>query len=51
MVQPIPPGYHTVTPYLVVPNALAFLAFLENAFDAVEQSRVLRPDGLSLIHI
>ena len=45
MVQPIPPGYHTVTPYLVVPNALAFLAFLENAFNALEQSRVLRPDG------
>ncbi|NTW86065.1 MAG: VOC family protein [Holophagaceae bacterium] len=45
MVQPVPSGYHTVTPYLVVPNALAFVGFLEKAFDAVEQSRTLRPDG------
>ncbi len=45
MVQPVPAGYHTVTPYLVVPNALAFVAFVEKAFAAVEQSRVLRPDG------
>ena len=45
MVAPVPPGYHTVTPYLVVPNGLAFLAFIEKAFGAVEKSRTLRPDG------
>ncbi|MCE1203448.1 MAG: VOC family protein [Holophagaceae bacterium] len=45
MVAPIPAGYHTVTPYLVVPNGLAFLAFIEKAFGAVEKSRTLRPDG------
>jgi len=45
MVQPVPAGYHTVTPYLVVPNALAFVAFVEKAFGAVERSRVLRLDG------
>ena len=45
MVAPIPAGFHTVTPYLVVPNGLAFLAFVEKAFGAVEKSRTLRPDG------
>ena len=45
MVQPVPAGYHTVTPYLVVPNALAVVAFVEKAFAAVEKSRTLRPDG------
>ena len=45
MVQPVPAGYHTVTPYLVVPNALAFVAFVEKAFGTVERSRVLRLDG------
>ncbi len=44
-VSPVPEGYHTVTPYLVVPNGLAFLAFVEKAFGAVEKSRTLRPDG------
>ena len=45
MVEPVPPGYHTLTPYLVVPNGLAFLAFIEKAFGAVEKRRALRPDG------
>lgn len=45
MIEAVPKGYHTVTPYLVVPNGLAFLAFVEKAFGAVEKSRTLRPDG------
>jgi len=45
MVEPVPAGDHTVTPYLVVPNGLGFLAFIEKAFGAVEKSRTLRPDG------
>src|SRR4051812_12992162 len=28
--------YHTVTPYLLVPDADAELTFLKNAFDAIE---------------
>ena len=45
VVSAVPEGYHRVTPYLVVPNGLAFLAFIEKAFGAVEKSRTLRPDG------
>ncbi|HKR33113.1 MAG TPA: VOC family protein [Terriglobales bacterium] len=32
--SPIPPGYHTVTPYLTVANARAEIEFLKRAFGA-----------------
>jgi PhnB protein len=35
-VQPIPDGYQTVTPYITVKDARAFLDFLKNAFQAEE---------------
>lgn len=44
-VKPIPEGYHTVTPYLVVKNAARLIDFLKQAFDAEEISRMAMPDG------
>lgn len=44
-VKPIPEGYHTVTPYLVVEGANRLLAFLEAAFGAKVLHRTDRPDG------
>jgi uncharacterized glyoxalase superfamily protein PhnB len=45
-VKPIPEGYHSVTPYLVVPGAAKLLDFLKQAFDAQELYRPMqRPDG------
>ena len=41
--------YHTVTPYLVVPNVSRLIDFLSAAFGAVERLRVPRPDG-SVMH-
>jgi PhnB protein len=38
-------GYHTVTPYLKLPNCGRLLEFLKNAFGAVEKDRLLKPDG------
>jgi len=35
-VKPIPEGFHTVTPYLVVKGAAALIEFLKQAFDAQE---------------
>lgn len=49
-VQPIPPGFHTVTPHLTVDDGDAMVEFLKRAFDGRElfpASR--RPDG-SLAH-
>jgi uncharacterized glyoxalase superfamily protein PhnB len=45
-VKPIPAGYHTVTPYLVVRDADRTIRFLEKAFDAeVVFEPLRRPDG------
>lgn len=44
-VKPVPDGYHTLTPYLTVQDAGALLAFLTQAFDAVETLRMSGPDG------
>jgi PhnB protein len=44
-VKPIPEGYHTVTPYLVVRGVAGLIEFLKQAFDAVEIHRLTRPDG------
>ena len=39
MVEPIPAGYHSVTPYLMVRNAAKALAFYRDAFGADEVMR------------
>ena len=48
-VKPIPDGYHTVTPYLIVRDAAGLIAFVQQAFDAQEEVRMDRPDG-SVMH-
>lgn len=44
-VEPVPDGYHTVTPYLIVQGADELLDFLKQAFGATETFRMPRPDG------
>lgn len=44
-VTPIPEGYHTVTPYLVIQGVPKLIDFLKQAFDAQEIMRMPRPDG------
>jgi len=44
-VQPIPEGFHTVTPYLYMNDAARFIDFAKAAFGAVEQGRMPAPDG------
>ena len=46
-VNPIPEGYHTVTPYLVVEDVDRLLDFLRDAFDATEKERIPSQDGLT----
>ena len=45
-VKPIPEGFHTVTPYLVVKGVAKILDFVKHAFDAKEIERHARPDGV-----
>ena len=44
-VKPIPDGYHTVTPYLIVREAARALVFYAKAFGAKELFRLPGPDG------
>jgi uncharacterized glyoxalase superfamily protein PhnB len=44
-VRPIPEGYHTVTPDLIVPDVSRAIDFYVRAFDAQEIYRMDGPDG------
>ena len=44
-VQPVPAGYHTVTPYLTVSDGAGALAFYTRAFGARELMRMPAPGG------
>ena len=44
-VKPIPDGYHTVTPYLIVQRAAAAIDFYKKVFDAKELMRMPGPGG------
>lgn len=44
-VKPIPEGYHSVTPYLIIKGAAAALEFYKKAFGAVELMRLEAPGG------
>src|SRR2546428_9358949 len=43
--KPIPEGYHTATPYLIVKGAVKALEFYKRAFGAREPTRFTTPDG------
>lgn len=45
-VQPIPDGYHTVTPYLIVKGAAEAIEFYKKAFDATEIMRLDMGEGM-----
>jgi uncharacterized glyoxalase superfamily protein PhnB len=47
--HPIPPGYHTLTPHLIVEGAGKYIDFLKKAFGATEIRRAEGPGG-KLMH-
>jgi PhnB protein len=44
-VKPIPEGYHTATPYLIIKDAARAIEFYKKAFGATELMRMAQPDG------
>jgi PhnB protein len=44
-VKPIPEGYHTATPYLIIKGAADAIEFYKKAFGATELFRFPAPDG------
>jgi len=49
-VRPIPEGFHTLTPYLLVNGAAGVIDFLKAGFGAVEKFRVNRPGSEQIMH-
>lgn len=49
-VRPIPEGYHTLTPALIVNNAAAAIEFYKRGFGAEELGRMSAPDGQKVFH-
>lgn len=48
--NPIPEGFHTITPHLVVRGAIDAIEFYKKAFGAEEIMRMPGPDGKTLMH-
>ena len=44
-VSPVPAGYHSVTPFVIVKGAVGFIDYMKEAFGAVELSRVADESG------
>jgi PhnB protein len=44
-VSPVPAGYHTVTPFVIVKGAARFIDYMKEAFGAVEMTRVADESG------
>lgn len=49
-VNPIPEGFRTVTPHMVVKNTADAIEFYKKAFGAEEIMRMCGPDGKSVMH-
>lgn len=49
-VKPIPEGFHTLTPYVIVKGAAEAIDFYQKAFGAEELFRMPGPDGKTVGH-
>ena len=49
-VQPIPKGYHTLTPYLNIKGAAKAVEFYKRAFGAKVVGEIYMPDGSTIAH-
>jgi PhnB protein len=49
-IQPIPKGYHTATPYLIVKGAAGAIDFYKKAFGATELMRLAEPGSGRIGH-
>src|SRR5688500_323010 len=50
-VKPIPDGYHTVTPYLIVHGVDKVLEFVKKAFGAKVTTEPMRGPGGKIMHV
>jgi uncharacterized glyoxalase superfamily protein PhnB len=50
MTKPIPDGFHTLTPHIIVQDAAKAVEFYKKAFAAQEITRHMTPDGKAVMH-
>lgn len=50
MAKPVPDGFHTLTPHIVVKDAAKAIEFYKKAFGAQEMTRHTTPDGQNVMH-
>ena len=50
MTKPIPDGFHTLTPHIIVQDAAKAIEFYKKAFGAQEITRHMAPDGKTVMH-
>lgn len=50
MIKPIPEGFHTVTPYVVLKDSRKAMEFYQKAFGAEELFIMPGPDGKGVVH-
>ncbi|MRR53413.1 MAG: VOC family protein [Deltaproteobacteria bacterium] len=50
MIKPIPKGFHTVTPYVVLKDSRKAIEFYQKAFGAEELFLMPGPDGKGVVH-
>jgi len=49
-INPIPEGFHSITPHIICKNAAKAIEFYAKAFGATEVCRLPGPDGKSIMH-
>src|SRR4030095_16888869 len=50
MTKPIPDGFNTITPHIVVQDAAKAIEFYKKALGAQEITRHMTPDGKAVMH-
>jgi PhnB protein len=50
MTKPIPDGFHSLTPHIVVTDGAQAIELYKQAFGAQELSRLMTPDGKTVMH-
>src|SRR5262245_37434272 len=50
MTKPVPDGFYTITPHIIVSDAAKAIDFYKKALDAQEAERFMTPDGKAVMH-
>ena len=49
-VKPVPDGYHTITPFIIIKDAERAIKFYKKSFNAEERHRMYGPDNKTIMH-